>query len=70
MDQMYEVLGPNRYVIHYMLHDGGVSRCGRFLGDQLVAEMLPSETREFVVCSLCAADEARDPFANRRERDR
>ena len=59
---MYEVLGPNRYVVHYMIHNGAVTRCGQFSGDSLAGSM-PSDGRaEVVVCSLCAADEARETF--------
>lgn len=59
---MYEALGPNRYVIHYMLHDGAVSRCGRFTGEQLDEAMRPTRPPEVAACSHCAADEARETF--------
>lgn len=59
-DAIYEVLGPNRFVTHYMLHGGAISRCGRFTGEKLAREMVITGPSEEFVCSACKSDRNRD----------
>lgn len=56
---MYEVYSPTGYIVHYMIHDGAVTRCGGFSGEQLT-DTQPQGTQQVTVCSVCAADEAQE----------
>lgn len=66
MDHGYQVLGPDQYRLHFLIHDGEVTRCGGFGGDQLRPAIDPAGSPDVNVCTVCALDESREVYESDR----
>ena len=64
MDHGYQVLEPERYRLHFLMHDGEVTWCGGVGGNQLEQAIEPAGSPTIDVCLMCALRESKEFFEN------